>query len=199
MESGTINKLITKVHQNAVEHGFWEETKSDDHCLCLVVSELMEAVEADRCNKHADLAKFNSRMDDYLSDLPNKVFYEDYFKICFRDYIKDSVEDELADALIRLLDFTGSNNCHLYNVEELIKGSLNNKSYIDSLNNKSFTELMWVLVRALACKPSHVYGIQCIIIDLFCISKILNIDLLEHVKMKMAYNSFREYKHGKKY
>lgn len=43
-----LNKLAQEVHANSVEKGFWEGDPSDQHFLCLVISELMEAVEADR-------------------------------------------------------------------------------------------------------------------------------------------------------
>lgn len=43
-----LNKLAAEAHANAVEKGFWEGKPSNEHFLCLVISELMEAVEADR-------------------------------------------------------------------------------------------------------------------------------------------------------
>lgn len=47
------NELKDKAHSNAVKHGFWEGRPSDKHFLCLVISELMEAVNAHRRNKFA--------------------------------------------------------------------------------------------------------------------------------------------------
>lgn len=44
------NELKDKAHSNAVKHGFWEGRPSDRHFLCLVISELMEAVNAHRRN-----------------------------------------------------------------------------------------------------------------------------------------------------
>lgn len=43
-----LNELRDKAYQCAVVHGWHEENLSDEHFLCLVISELMEAVEADR-------------------------------------------------------------------------------------------------------------------------------------------------------
>ena len=43
-----LNELRDKAYRNAVTHGFHDEELSNEHCLCLVISELMEAVEADR-------------------------------------------------------------------------------------------------------------------------------------------------------
>lgn len=38
-----LNKLRDKAYQCAVAHGWHEENLSDEHFLCLVISELMEA------------------------------------------------------------------------------------------------------------------------------------------------------------
>ena len=43
-----LNELRDKAYQCAVKHGWHEEEYSNEHFLCLVISELMEAVEADR-------------------------------------------------------------------------------------------------------------------------------------------------------
>ena len=53
-----LNNLRDKAYQCAVAHGWHEENLSDEHFLCLVISELMEAVEADRKGKHAKVAMF---------------------------------------------------------------------------------------------------------------------------------------------
>lgn len=53
-----LNELRDKAYQCAVAHGWHEENLSDEHFLCLVISELMEAVEADRKGKHAKVAMF---------------------------------------------------------------------------------------------------------------------------------------------
>lgn len=43
-----LNTLRDRAYKTACEHGFHEQELSNEHCLCLVISELMEAVEADR-------------------------------------------------------------------------------------------------------------------------------------------------------
>lgn len=53
-----LNKLRDKAYQCAVAHGWHDENLSDEHFLCLVISELMEAVEADRKGMHANRANF---------------------------------------------------------------------------------------------------------------------------------------------
>lgn len=53
-----LNELKDKAYQCAISHGWHEEKHSDEHWLCLVISELMEAVQADRNGKRADVAMF---------------------------------------------------------------------------------------------------------------------------------------------
>ena len=104
------NELKDKAHSNAVKHGFWEGRPSDKHFLCLVISELMEAVNAHRRNKFARVPA--NRKETIFDD---RTFHHEnkYFRENFEEYVKDTVEDELADAAIRLLDIAGANNLNL--------------------------------------------------------------------------------------
>ena len=54
IEAKKLNELKDRAYKNAVAHGWHEENLSNEHFLCLVISELMEAVEADRSEKHAN-------------------------------------------------------------------------------------------------------------------------------------------------
>ena len=120
-----INELAKKVHQNAKDKGFHEGEKNIGEMLCLIHSEVSEALEADRKNIYssANMNVINGWADD-----------ED-FKTHFKKEVKDSFEDELAEIIIRVMDLA-------------------------------------------ACK---------------------NVDLEEHIKAKMRYNTLRENKHGKRY
>lgn len=57
-----LNELRDKAYQCAVSHGWHEKDLSDEHFICLVISELMEAVEADRKGMHADRGNFEYYM-----------------------------------------------------------------------------------------------------------------------------------------
>jgi hypothetical protein len=41
-----LNELRDRAYKTACDHGFHDEELSNEHCLCLVISELMEALEA---------------------------------------------------------------------------------------------------------------------------------------------------------
>lgn len=58
MNSINLNALRDRAYKTACDHGFHDEELSNAHLFCLVISELMEAVEADRKNRHFDKEKY---------------------------------------------------------------------------------------------------------------------------------------------
>lgn len=104
-----LNELRDKAYKCAVVHGWHEENLSDEHFLCLVISELMEAVEADRKGMHANRDNFEYYMKQRKRD-------DGEFMYAFKLDIKDSLEDELSDACIRLLDLAGLRRISLSSV-----------------------------------------------------------------------------------
>lgn len=92
-----LNELAKKIHQGNAERGFHDEKKPLGVYLMLMVSELAEALEADR-------KQVETTMD------PAEVLAIDdieRFRAMFQNHVKDTVEDELADAIIRILDYCG--------------------------------------------------------------------------------------------
>ncbi|MBS5110702.1 MAG: hypothetical protein KHZ65_19325 [Phocaeicola vulgatus] len=140
---------------------------SNEHCLCLVISELMEAVEADRKGKRADRESFKS---SYENEEPHD---DANFKYCFEKYIKDTLPDELSEAVIRLLDLAGLRGISLESASNDI-----NSEYMDDI----------------ACMY-----INDMIFSIFALAKHLDIDLLWHIEQKMRYNELRPKLNGKKY
>ena len=95
-----IKKMMTEIHQDNVKKGFWEDkqTKNVGEVLMLCVSELSEALEAHRKNKFANVVQFNQ-------DRQSTPFHENSATIqAFKDNVKDTFEDEIADTVIRLFD-----------------------------------------------------------------------------------------------
>lgn len=113
-----LNELVKLAHKNAVDKGFWAsywdiydalEAKYYGTCdlsipikyamnteinskLMLIVSELGEATEALRNDKHANLTRID------------KAELEPFE---FERLVKDTFEDEIADVFIRLCDLVG--------------------------------------------------------------------------------------------
>jgi NTP pyrophosphatase (non-canonical NTP hydrolase) len=84
-ESKTIDALQRTVHQTAVEHGWWDQPRPIGEVLMLVVTELAEAMEAYRSG------------DTESDKIPGF----------------SKVEEELADAIIRILDFAGGHGLNI--------------------------------------------------------------------------------------
>jgi hypothetical protein len=192
-----LNKLRDRAYKTACEHGFHDEELSNEHCLCLVISDLMEAVEADRKGKYfKGILTFEREFNRYSA----LVEEEKRFKCSFERHVKDTVPDELADAVIRLLDLAGLRNIHL----ELITKDIGNS--IDEIaeyyKDDTFTEAIYC-ISTLPVIYTGLCGyntaINEMILSIFGLAKHLNIDLLWHIEQKQRYNELIPYKHGKKY
>lgn len=181
------NELRDKAHANAVEHGFWENKPSNEHFLCLVISELMEAVNAHRINKFAKVpAERKGTIFNAQTFHPENKYFRDNFE----EYVKDTVEDELADAAIRLLDLAGANNLNLnrFCLQHVVTPK------------KSFTENIYAIVKDMVnYKYSQEEQINYALHQIRRLSEILKINLLWHIEQKMIYNESREKMHGKSY
>lgn len=178
-----LNELRDKAYQCAVSHGWHDEDLSDEHFLCLVISELMEAVEADRKGCHADIEAFNKYYDC--------IDFEENFE----RQIKDTVEDELADACVRLLDLAGLRKADLGETnEDELKCS-------EGFFDWTFTESIFSIVCDITDLdffdkyPFDAYLRASIrLIMGFAVKR--NIDIFWHIEQKMRYNELRPYKHG---
>jgi NTP pyrophosphatase (non-canonical NTP hydrolase) len=181
MEQINWNELRDRAYKIAKEHGFHEGKESTETALMLVITELAEAVEADRKNHHADLEYFN----DCNLKLDNAFYYR------FSTYIKDSVEDELADTAIRLLDLAGANKIDLS--DRFIIAYIVNKK-------KPFVENCYKIVKDIC---NYKYTLEEMINyelrQIYKLASFYNINLVWHIEQKMRFNELRKYKHGKEY
>lgn len=180
-----LNKLRNRAYKTACEHGWHDEEFSNEHYLCLVISELMEAVEADRKGKRAGRESFKSSYED---EEPHDNVN---FKYCFEKYIKDTISDELSDAVIRLLDLCGM--CKI----DLENDCLDNEvleEYSRIFIGKTFTEAIFNITKNLIDR-----NIVLSFIKIFGLAKHLDIDLLWHIEQKMRYNELRPMLNGKRY
>ncbi len=90
----TFNKLSEYIHEWAKEKGFWDvEHRNDSEMIMLMVTELSEAVEALRYGNY-----------------PSETLHAKY-KVP-PDFISQ-VEEELADCVIRIMDYCAFKNFNL--------------------------------------------------------------------------------------
>lgn len=120
-------------------------------------------------------------------------------RIC-REYEKytDSVEMELADAVIRLLDAAGALDERL-SIESVY---LNKEKATERLKGLQLTESLFKLITTITY-TFQFYGnkaaIENGIGELLAICSLMDIDVMYHVELKLRYNETRAYKHGKRY
>lgn len=184
----TINRqeLAKEIHANAVAKGFWDEQLSDRHFLMLAITELSEAVEAHRKERWANREAYQQRMSSNLDNLDKRQGFE--------MYIKDTVEDELADAYIRLLDLVAAREGWLQGnyIDEALAWATDNKK----LPVGTFTEQVYNIVVCMSCAEVVVESALTLI---EYVAHHNDIDLFWHIREKMKYNASRPRLHGKKY
>lgn len=85
----------------------------DAQRIALIQSEASEALEANRKDKKVTTSAYAG----YWSEFDDKVFIEE-----FENEIKDTEEDEIADTMIRLLDYAGFKGIDLdFHIEAKLK------------------------------------------------------------------------------
>lgn len=97
----SLNEACKEQHQMVIAKGFVRQPIATD--LMLIVSELGEACEADRKNRHAE-------MEHYERAMSNPPTPDNFKQACFEGLIKDTFEDEIADTFLRLMDLCGALN-----------------------------------------------------------------------------------------
>ena len=182
--TSTLTALRDKAYQDAKEKGFHDKEYSDEHWLMLIVCEIAEAVEADRRGEHANMNAYETNIR--CGEKPD---------VAFCRHIKDTVEDELADVCIRVLDFMGLKGDKL---DDTIDDA--SDTFAEFYSYNTFSEMMYNCVEQtinewsdFTSKPNG------LLVMMFAYCKLNNIDILRHIQLKMEYNRTRPRLHGKRY
>ena len=186
----------------ADKHGFYNENTEIETELMLIITEMSEAVQADRRNRHGSIEDYESEIQ-MGRDIPT----------AYKNSLEGTVESEFADIAIRILSLLGWMNSKnpiklksdsiladeygigkiQYKVQNIInKGSIAKDLF--RLNGR----FSWFVDNE-SCSWFVSDTLQCILMRVFAIAHNNNIDLMEHIKLKMKYNESRPYLHGCKY
>ena len=178
-----LNTLRDKIYNYALYYGWHVEKYCNEHWLCLVISELMGAVQADINRKWA-------RRDIYENNVLSHFCYDDLIKRSYDEFIKGSMEDKLADACIRLFDYAGLREIDLDEFEY-------EEGAVLRFYGESFTKSIYKICGDIA--DITMIDDPCHMLDaIFTLCRERKIDIMWHIEQKMKYNELRPYMHGDK-
>lgn len=188
-----LTKECAEQHERMKAKGFYDSNVSETKKWALIVSEFCEAMEAERKGKVVE-------NDVYDFVLGCEEDFEDIFKQC----VKDTVSDELADVFIRCMDAIGHSidkiacPSEIFVFQSMVSDHFNRLLYFE----KSISSIVYYAIQFV---PKSLFGKSCIIeyTNMMAITiaaaKLYNIDLSKAIEAKIRYNELRGQKHGKQY
>ena len=198
-----LNSLAQQIFEDNQKKGFWTFDRSNAQLLVLIQSEMFEALEAERKSTYAK-ERINCQQKIGTAE----------FQQFFKENIKDSLEDELADTVIRILDMCGGRKVDLssiYLIPNLRSWTQENDS-LSLMPTEKYSlaaivlEFSYLISRLLqqtantTC-PEQVLakGASQLLLFVLSVAQHYQVRIWEHVELKLAYNRSRAHKHGKKY
>lgn len=188
--------LSKQAFESAKSKGFYPDTGIDTtFYLMFIIVEMSEALQADRKDRHGSIEDYESEIE-MGRDIPT----------AYRNTLEGTVESEFADIAIRILSLLGS----IMDSEKIelmgdndIKDEYALAKFIFGLN---IVEDLYRLIEKMGVcdlndSPNWYLAkhLQEMLIDIFAIAHRNNINLMEHIRLKMKYNETRPYLHGYKY
>lgn len=194
--------LAESAFKNADKHGFYTESTEIETALMLIITEMAEAVQADRKNRHGSIEDYESEIQ-MGRDIPT----------AYKNSLEGTVESEFADIAIRILSLLGWINSKTpiklksdsiladeYGIGKIqfkVQNTINKGSIAKDLYRLN-GRFSWFVDNE-SCSWFVSDTLQGILMRVFAIAHNHNIDLMEHIKLKMKYNESRPYLHGCKY
>lgn len=122
-----LNQLRDDIHENSIKHGWWEQERSFGEIIALCHSELSEALEEYRNGRPFVWFKCNSKGTEGAPSGHITICGDEDTRECIlfdspgcedRDHKPEGIAIELADCIIRILDYCGHTGI---NIEEAIR------------------------------------------------------------------------------
>lgn len=210
LSAATLKAQIESFHAQSAKNGFYDdyptqESRQTEEFICsramLISGEIHEAYEAFRSGKTDVSADVFSILQRIL-DAQNLPIYADAqglpsYADAYKEYVKGTVAEELADTYIRLCCVAGAVEIYhaedvseeLYILKDDHKDNGIHACFLRASQNATFS----------CYRPIHASDISQGLAAVYFLADKLQIDLHLHVKLKAFYNTTREYKHGRKF
>lgn len=205
-----LNELAKEAHQIAVDHGWWEKEPSFGDLVALMHSELSEALEEYRAGRpmvwHGCM--FPDPESQYECEM-NEGCKQNRETCTARDKKPEGIAVELADCIIRILDWMGKEQM---DAQELLDESKKRAGIMADVPKRIYDASMgdcifrWHLLLSLGygcwCRTSGTYAAALRIA--LCMAEIMDwagkegVDMDAIIREKMDYNRTRPYRHGGK-
>ena len=188
--------LSKQAFESAKSKGFYSDTGIDiTFYLMFIIVEMSEALQADRKDRHGSIEDYESEIE-MGRDIPT----------AYKNTLEGTVESEFADIAIRILSLLGSimdsEKAEFMEDEDLI----DEYKLAEFIFGLDLVEDLYRLIEKMGVcdlndSPNWYLAkhLQKILVDIFAIAHCNNINLMEHIRLKMKYNETRPYLHGYKY
>lgn len=188
-----LNELAKEIHQNAVEHGWWDEPRTFGEIVALCHSELSEAPEEWRAGR--PMVWYVCSIFDAHCE-PGCYHYTVHCcQACgHRGYKPEGIAVELADCIIRILDWAGHEGTEFKPVPIA-------RDCVCEKTGEIIAECHWMISKAYENRNHPAVA------DSYlnrCVSYILawakenELDMYAIIREKMEYNKTHPYRHGGK-
>lgn len=189
-----IAHLRETIYADSKRAGWHTDDYGEVEWAASVLSEIGEVINADRTYANANMFAFDDA-EDNIGD----------FKFRFSRFIKDTLEDELADVAICFLDYPISIDEEEISFPGWEVAMSMAAAYVDC----GIPELCLTLARCIThcvrraeddVRPEdmgfdgHSWGMLLPILMRWCLYN--DIDIMRHIDMKIEYNKLRPYRHG---
>lgn len=188
--------LSKQAFESAKSKGFYSDTGIDiTFYLMFIIVEMSEALQADRKDRHGSIEDYESEIE-MGRDIPT----------AYKNTLEGTVESEFADIAIRILSLLGSimdsEKAEFMEDEDLI----DEYKLAEFIYGLDLVEDLYRLIEKMGVcdlndSPNWYLAkhLQKILMDIFAIAHCNNINLMEHIRLKMKYNETRPHLHGYKY
>lgn len=190
-----LETMAKQAYESAKDKGFYQNGYDATFYLMFIIVEMCEVLQADKKDRHGSIEDYESEIE-MGRDIPT----------AYKNTLEGTVESESADIAIRILSLLGSitekEKVELMEDEALI-GEYKLAEFIFGFD--LVKDLYRLIEKIGVCdlddSPNWylVKHLQEMLMDTFAIAHSNNINLMEHIKLKMKYNETRPYLHEYKY